>query len=96
MPVIPISKVVDPQKENNQKQWWAEQEERYKGSLTSSPPRPKKVFFTKQSACKSKISNIAILFIGFTGSRRLVRNRVHGTSEKIKFSSGAKNMSVDI
>jgi hypothetical protein len=33
MPVILVSKVVDPKK-NNRKKWWAKKEERHKGSLT--------------------------------------------------------------
>jgi hypothetical protein len=33
MPVIPVSKVVDPKK-NNRKKWRAKVEERNKGSLT--------------------------------------------------------------
>jgi hypothetical protein len=33
MPVIPVSKVVDPKK-NNRKKWRAKEEERHKGLLT--------------------------------------------------------------
>jgi hypothetical protein len=33
MPVIPVSKVVDP-KRNNQKKWRAREDDRNKGSLT--------------------------------------------------------------
>jgi hypothetical protein len=33
MPVILVSKVVDPKK-NNRKKWWAKKEETHKGSLT--------------------------------------------------------------
>jgi hypothetical protein len=33
MPVIPVSRVVDP-KQNSREKWRAEEEERHKGSLT--------------------------------------------------------------
>jgi hypothetical protein len=38
MPVIPINRLVD-QKKNNRKKWRAEEEERYKGSLTHPHPQ---------------------------------------------------------
>jgi hypothetical protein len=38
MPVIPVNKVVDPQK-NNRKKWRAEEKERHKGSLTRKKSR---------------------------------------------------------
>jgi hypothetical protein len=42
MPVIPVSKVADPKK-NNRKKWRAKEEERHKGSLTPLPPPKKRI-----------------------------------------------------
>jgi hypothetical protein len=41
MPVIPVSKVVDP-KRIIRKKWRAEEEERHKGALTPPPQKKKK------------------------------------------------------
>jgi hypothetical protein len=38
MPVIPVNKGGDPNK-NNQKKWRSEEEERHKGWLTPIPPK---------------------------------------------------------